>query len=153
MSPVPHLFKIRGVLRWSWKPNVTSVKRTSSNEFGIPIGITGTLRWALLLFHTAHSHGQTKEKEMKFKSAYFFYYFSKNSQVGTFHCIWTWLPFSLNWYLTKIILLTCQIIPNLSSEVWILCHRLSVCLNTKSFYVTSLISALAISLLSVAFNF
>lgn len=31
-----------------------------------------TFSWALLLFHTAHSHGQTKEKEMKFKSAIFF---------------------------------------------------------------------------------
>lgn len=31
-----------------------------------------TFSWALLLFHTAHSHGQTKEKEMKFISAHFF---------------------------------------------------------------------------------
>lgn len=37
-----------------------------------------TFTWALLLFHTAHSHGQTKEKEMKFKSAhYFLLYLSK----------------------------------------------------------------------------
>lgn len=41
-----------------------------------------TFTWALLLFHTAHSHGQTKEKEMKFKSAhYFLLYLSKKNIV------------------------------------------------------------------------
>lgn len=44
--------------------------------------------WALLLFHTAHSHGQTKEKEMKFKSAHFLYYLKeKNGEVGTFYIV------------------------------------------------------------------
>lgn len=46
-----------------------------------------TFSWALLLFHTAHSHGQTKEKEMKFKSAFFFFallLFKKNSKLEPF---------------------------------------------------------------------
>lgn len=50
-----------------------------------------TFTWALLLFHTAHSHGQTKEKEMKFKSAhYFLLYLSKKKNIVSWN-LWLYL--------------------------------------------------------------
>lgn len=57
-----------------------------------------TFTWTLLLFHTAHSHGQTKEKEMKFKSAHYFLFFQKKkSKLEPFVVLDRDSPISLNY--------------------------------------------------------
>lgn len=110
MSPIPHLFKIRGVLRWSWKPNVTSVKRTSSNEFGIPIGITGTHLDGPFYSSTQHIHmDRLRKRRWNLNQHIFFFCFI------TFQKIVKLEPFivfehdshspstdTFNWYFTEL---------------------------------------------------